>query len=64
MSPDAAAFEWVAAAMQQRPEEILFLDDNPANIAGAERAGLTTVQTRGEDEVLAALSAFADRLGR
>ena len=62
--PDQEAFEWVTDAMQLPPEEILFLDDNPENIAGAERSGLTTVQTRGEDEVLAALAQFADRLGR
>ncbi len=62
--PDQAAFEWVADAMNLAPEEILFLDDNPENIDGAERSGLTTVQTRGEAEVLAALAAFSDRLGR
>ncbi len=61
--PDQEAFEWVAAAMQLAPEEILFLDDNPENIAGAERSGLTTAQTHGEAEVLAALEDFAHRLG-
>ena len=62
--PDQEAFEWVAAAMQLAPEEILFLDDNPENVRGAEQSGLTTVQTRGEAEVLAALADYADRLGR
>lgn len=62
--PDREAFEWVAEAMQLPPEQILFLDDNPDNVSGAERSGLTTVQTRGEDEVLAALAAFEDRLER
>ena len=50
--------------MQLSPEEILFLDDNPENVAGAIQSGLTTVQTRCEAEVLAALAAFEDRLGR
>jgi putative hydrolase of the HAD superfamily len=59
--PDESAFEWVAAAMQTSPERILFLDDNPENVAGAERAGLTTVRTHGESEVLAALEAFRER---
>jgi putative hydrolase of the HAD superfamily len=59
--PDKAAFEWVTAAMDLAPERILFLDDNPENVAGAERAGLTTVRTHGESEVLAALEAFASR---
>lgn len=62
--PDQAAFEWVAAAMQLPPEEILFLDDNVHNVAGAEASGLTTVQTEGEDEVLAALAEYAHRLAR
>lgn len=62
--PDQAAFEWVADAMQLAPEEILFLDDNPENVAGARRCGLTTVQTRGEEEVLAALADFERRFGR
>jgi len=62
--PDQKAFEWVTDAMQLAPEEILFLDDNAENIAGAERSGLTTAQTRGEAEVLAALADFAHRLDR
>ena len=62
--PDQEAFEFVANAMQLAPEEILFLDDNPENIRGAEASGLTTAQTRGEAEVLAALADYADRLGR
>lgn len=62
--PDQQAFEWVINAMRLSPEKILFLDDNPENIAGAERVGLTTVQARGEDEVLRALAEFTDRLPR
>ena len=59
--PDRAAFEWVAAAMDTAPERIMFLDDNPENIAGARRAGLTTAQVRGEAEVLSALDTYRDR---
>ena len=54
------AFEWVVAAMDTAPERILFLDDNPDNIAGADEAGLTTMQTCGESEVLAALEDFPE----
>ncbi len=60
--PDQVAFEWVVEAMDTAPERILFLDDHPANVDGARRAGLTTVQTRGETEVLAALEAFGHRI--
>ena len=60
-TPEPAAFEWVTAAMGLAPERILFLDDIPENVAGAEQAGLTTVRTHGESEVLAALEAFQSR---
>ncbi|MEM8766262.1 MAG: HAD family phosphatase [Pseudomonadota bacterium] len=56
--PDVAAFQWVAADMQLAPERILFLDDNPANIAGAERAGMQTALIGSEADVLAALATF------
>jgi putative hydrolase of the HAD superfamily len=59
--PDLAAFEQVIAAMGLAPERVLFLDDNPENVAGAESAGLTTVRTHGESEVLAALEAHQAR---
>lgn len=56
--PDEAAFHWVAAAMGMRPEQILFLDDNAANVDGAARAGLRTARVNGEAEVLEALKHF------
>lgn len=56
--PDIAAFEWVAAAMDLKPEQILFLDDNPQNIEGADQAGLQTAHVNGEAEVLDALKHF------
>lgn len=53
--PDEAAFQYVATAMGLRPEQILFLDDNPANVAGADRAGYRSLMVNGEAEVLQAL---------
>ncbi len=38
------------------------MDHDFCNVDGARRAGLTTVQTRGETEVLAALEAFGHRI--
>ncbi len=56
--PDEAAFQYVAAAMGLRPERILFLDDNPANVEGAVRAGFRSALVNGEAEVLEALKHF------
>ena len=56
--PDEAAFHWVAGDMQLEPERILFLDDNPANVAGAGRAGMQTALIGSEADVLAALENF------
>lgn len=56
--PEEKAFHWVAAAMNLKPGQILFLDDNPANVAGAARAGMQTAQVCGESQVLAELERF------
>ena len=56
--PDRAAFEWVADAMGVVPGRILFLDDNPQNVACAEAAGLQAVWVRSEADVVSALGSF------
>ena len=38
--PNVESYRWVANDMGYRPTDIAFLDDNEANINGAERAGL------------------------
>ena len=38
--PNVESYRWVANDMGYRPADIAFLDDNEANIHGAERAGL------------------------
>ena len=43
--PDVTAFELVARLIGFNPEEILFIDDNAANIEGASLAGLIAHQT-------------------
>ncbi len=40
--PDAAIYAMTLERMGARADETLFIDDSPANIAGAERAGLAT----------------------
>ena len=39
VKPDHEIFEEVAARLPVAPEQVLFLDDNAANVAGAERSG-------------------------
>jgi putative hydrolase of the HAD superfamily len=39
------------------PERAVFLDDQPGNVAGAERAGLTGVLVTGADQAVEALDA-------
>ncbi len=41
--PDAAIFEHVLQALQVKAENVLFLDDNPDNVAGAQSVGMRAV---------------------
>lgn len=40
--PDASYFNYVLEHMNAKPEEVLFVDDSPANIAAAEALGINT----------------------
>lgn len=53
--PDVKSFVYVADKMELEPDQILFLDDNPANVAGALEAGLLGEQVFGIEQVKAAL---------
>jgi putative hydrolase of the HAD superfamily len=39
LKPDREVFEHVAAFLKVEPTEILFLDDQPLNVAAAQKAG-------------------------
>lgn len=41
VKPDAAAYQAVLESLGARPEEVVFVDDRPANVAGARAAGIT-----------------------
>lgn len=43
MKPDPAFFRAVLEGESVRPEELLFADDGPANIAAADRLGIRTM---------------------
>lgn len=47
VKPEPAAYEAVLADLGARPGEVVFVDDRPANVAGAEAAGITAVLFEG-----------------
>jgi glucose-1-phosphatase len=55
--PDAAAYEAACERLGLGPEEVLFVDDTPANVEGARRAGIRAVRYTGVDQLRAELRA-------
>ncbi len=55
LKPDPDSFLEVIASYACRPEEILFYDDNPLNVAAAGNAGMASFRIRGPDELEIAL---------
>jgi putative hydrolase of the HAD superfamily len=49
--PEARGFLGCLAALGVAPGETLFIDDNAANVAGAEQAGLQAHHFRGREEL-------------
>ena len=49
--PEAAAYRSALTLAQRTPEETLFLDDRPENIAAAARLGLRTLEVRDPDRL-------------
>ncbi len=49
MKPDPRAFRGGAQALRLPPEQIVFLDDMPWNVAGARQAGMTAVRVPWDD---------------
>lgn len=48
MKPDARIYEAALTALGRAPSEVVFIDDMPANVAGAERLGIHAVRFRPE----------------
>jgi len=57
VKPDREIFETVATRLPVPPDRVLFLDDNAANVTGAEASGLVARHVRGVDEARRALDA-------
>lgn len=56
--PDAEAFNFVLNDIEVNADELLFFDDSPENIEGAEKVGIQTILVSGPDSVIQALSRF------
>jgi len=56
VKPDREIFDEVAARLPVPPEHVLFLDDNAANVTGAQAAGFVARHVRGVDEARRALT--------
>jgi putative hydrolase of the HAD superfamily len=54
--PDPEAFRRLAARLEAGPDEILYLDDDAAYVAGAREAGLSADRVSGAAEVRASLA--------
>ncbi len=56
VKPDREIFEEVASRLPVAPGQVLFLDDNAANVAGAHASGFAARHVRGVDEARRALA--------
>ena len=61
MKPDPAIYETTLARLGRRPEETVFIDDAPANIAGASSMGMYTILFRPSLDLVTELAAFGVR---
>ncbi len=55
LKPDQDSFLQVIDCYACRPEEILFFDDNPVNVAAAKQAGMRSIRVEGVGELEIAL---------
>jgi putative hydrolase of the HAD superfamily len=58
IKPDGETFSHVQGALGCRPEEILFIDDNPANVNAGVEAGFKAVFARGLPQVTGVLQSW------
>ena len=56
--PDARIYQLALERLEVAPEEAIFVDDFPANVAGAQAAGLQAIQFRTREQALAELEAL------
>ncbi|MBP3036883.1 HAD family phosphatase [Arthrobacter sp. zg-ZUI100] len=56
LKPDPRIFEYVAGDLGVQPRDIVFIDDNAANISAAQALGLQTVHHTGDTDLRAELA--------
>jgi putative hydrolase of the HAD superfamily len=56
VKPEPGAYEAVLEGLAARPDEVVFVDDRPVNIAGAEALGIRSVLFEGPDQLLGLLT--------
>jgi len=56
--PEAAAYQRVLSYLQVAPAEVVFLDDNLANVRGAAQLGLKTILVTSYDQMAAELNSL------
>jgi len=61
--PNPEAFRYALQFLQREPEETLFLDDRPENVAAAARLGFRTLQVRNPERLREELSAVGVATG-
>lgn len=61
MKPDPAIYETTLARLGRRPEETVFIDDAPANIAGASSVGMYAILFRPSLDLVTELAALGVR---
>jgi epoxide hydrolase-like predicted phosphatase len=61
--PDANIYRLAVERLGAAPEEAVFVDDFPANVVGAQAAGLHAIQFRNREQALAELEALLDAAG-
>lgn len=58
LKPDPAIYELTLARLGRRPEETVFIDDAPANIAAASSLGMNTILFKSSLDIAAELAAL------
>ena len=60
--PDQEAFEKLVAVLAVKPEEMIFIDDLPENVAGAEALGIHAIKFNGYEPLVAELQTLGVRV--
>lgn len=60
--PDPAIYQYILNAAKIKPEETLFIDDNPDNVVEARRAGIVGIVHDPSDDIVAVFDTYLEKL--